>query len=169
MALTGDMAKRSQRLATPAIAALAAAGIEFRLHEYAHDPAVASYGDEAVAALGADPSAVFKTLVITDGSRFGVAMVPVPTRLALKAAGAALGLHRPTMADPADVTRLTGYVLGGVSPVGQRRRLPTVLDDTALALPTVFCSAGRRGLEIELAPADLVAATDAITAVIATS
>ncbi|MFC7753629.1 aminoacyl-tRNA deacylase [Tsukamurella soli] len=134
------------------------------MHEYVHDPAVSSYGDEAVAALGVDPAAVFKTLVITDGTRFGVALVPVAARLSLKAAGAALGMHRPALADPADVTRVTGYVLGGVSPVGQRRRLATVVDESAARHPTVYCSAGRRGLEIELAPADLLAATGASTA-----
>lgn len=153
--------------ATPAIAALQAAGIEFAVHEYAHDPRAESFGGEAAQALGHAPARVFKTLVITDGKNLAVAIVPTSGKLSLKAAGAALGLHRPAMADPADVRRVTGYVLGGVSPLGQRKRLPTAIDESALGFPTVFCSAGRRGLEIELAPADLVAVTSAVVAPLA--
>ncbi|GAB3128878.1 Cys-tRNA(Pro) deacylase [Tsukamurella serpentis] len=153
--------------ATPAIAALQAAGITFTTHEYTHDPRAQSFGGEAAQALGHDPARVFKTLVITDGKTLAVAMVPTSGTLSLKAAGAALGLHRPTMADPADVRRVTGYVLGGVSPLGQRKRLPTALDETALGFATVFCSAGRRGLEVELAPSDLAETTSAVVAPLA--
>jgi Cys-tRNA(Pro)/Cys-tRNA(Cys) deacylase len=159
--------------ATPAIAALQAAGIEYRTHEYRHDPRAASYGGEAAEAMGIDPVRVYKTLVIAgasavtgnrgSGGELAVAMVPVLGRLDLKAAAAALGLHRPTLAAPDDVRRVTGYVLGGVSPLGQRRTLPTAIDVSVLGFETVFCSAGRRGLEIELAPADLIAATTAVT------
>ncbi|MDF0529081.1 aminoacyl-tRNA deacylase [Tsukamurella sp. 8F] len=161
------MGKKPPRVATPALAALAKAGVEYRVHAYDHDPSARSYGDEAVQHLGAAPGSVFKTLVITDGTRFGVALVPAQGRLSLKAAGAVLGLHRPVMAGSADVTRVTGYVLGGVSPLAQRRRLPTAVDASAWEFSTVFCSAGRRGLEIELAPADLVTLTGATTAPLA--
>lgn len=122
---------------------------------------------EAAEALGHDPARVFKTLVIGDGKQLAVAIVPTSGKLSLKAAGAALGLHRPAMADPADVRRVTGYVLGGVSPLGQRKRLPTAIDESALGFETVFCSAGRRGLEVEVAPSDLVAATSATVAPLA--
>lgn len=164
--MTGDMGKKNAA-ATPAIAALQAAGIEFAMHEYVHDPRAGSFGGEAAEALGHDPARVFKTLVISDGKQLAVAIVPTSGKLSLKAAGAALGLHRPAMADPADVRRVTGYVLGGVSPLGQRKRLPTAVDESALGFETVFCSAGRRGLEVELAPSDLVAATSAVIAPIA--
>lgn len=153
--------------ATPAIAALRAAGIEHRVHTYAHDPRAHSYGAEAAEAMDIDAARVFKTLVIAAGGDLAVAVVPVARKLNLKAAGAALGLHRPALADPNDVRRVTGYVLGGVSPLGQRRKLPTALDDSALGLASIFCSAGRRGMEIELAPTDLVRATGAITAALA--
>ena len=166
--------------ATPAITALQKAGIEYRVHEYQHDPRAESYGGEAADALGIDPARVFKTLVIAGasgatgnargatgnargGKDLAVAMVPVLGRLNLKAAAAALKLHRPAMADPDDVRRVTGYVLGGVSPLGQRKRLPTAIDESALTFDTVFCSAGRRGMEIELGPADLILATTAVT------
>ncbi|MBS4102114.1 Cys-tRNA(Pro) deacylase [Tsukamurella paurometabola] len=153
--------------ATPAIAALQAEGVEFRVHEYAHDPRAESFGGEAAQALGHDPARVFKTLVIGDGKQLAVAIVPTSGKLSLKAAGAALRLHRPAMADPADVRRVTGYVLGGVSPLGQRKRLPTAIDESALGFETVFCSAGRRGLEVEVAPSDLVRLTSAAVAPLA--
>ncbi|MDL9936770.1 aminoacyl-tRNA deacylase [Gordonia sp. ABSL1-1] len=162
--------------ATPAIAALERAGIEHTVHRYTHDPRSAAYGDEAVEALaptlGIGADQIFKTLVIslTGGSRarpqLAVAVLPVPTRLSLKAAAAALGAAKAVMADARDVTRSTGYVLGGVSPVGQKSALPTVVDSSALDHPLVLCSAGRRGMEIALSPADLITATGAVTAAI---
>ncbi|AZG48554.1 aminoacyl-tRNA deacylase [Gordonia insulae] len=163
--------------ATPAIAALERAGIAHRVHRYAHDPRSDAYGDEAVAeltaALSVSVDQVFKTLVVDVGGTLAVAIVPVPHRLSLKAVAAALveripGATKARMAEAKAVTRSTGYVLGGVSPIGQRTVLPTVVDSSALGWPEVLCSAGRRGLEVALAPADLVAITDAVVADIAT-
>jgi Cys-tRNA(Pro)/Cys-tRNA(Cys) deacylase len=148
---------------TPATVALARAGIEFRLHEYAHDPRAESYGLEAAEALGLDPARVFKTLMATVDGRLATAVVPVSGQLDLKALARALGASRATMADVVVAERATGYVAGGISPVGQRRPHPTVLDSTALDHPSVFVSAGRRGLDLEIAPADLVRITEAIT------
>ena len=148
---------------TPATVALARAGIEFRLHEYTHDPRAESYGLEAAEALGLDPARVFKTLMASVDGRLAVAVVPVSGQLDLKALARALGASRATMAEVAVAERATGYVAGGISPVGQRRRHPTVLDATALDHPSVFVSAGRRGLDLEIAPADLVRITEAIT------
>jgi Cys-tRNA(Pro)/Cys-tRNA(Cys) deacylase len=148
---------------TPATVALARAGIEFRLHEYAHDPRAESYGLEAAEALGLDPARVFKTLMATVDGRLAVAVVPVSGQLDLKALARALGASRAAMAEVAAAERATGYVAGGISPVGQRRPHPTVLDSTALDHPSVFVSAGRRGLDLEIAPADLVRITEAIT------
>ncbi len=152
---------------TPATAALRGAGIAFSVHEYAHDPRSVRYGDEAAAALHVEPAVLFKTLVATADGRLVVAMVPVSATLDLRALAAAVGGKRAVLADPADATRSTGYVLGGISPLGQRRRLPSVLDESALAHPRVFVSAGRRGLQISLDPADLQRATAAVTAAIA--
>ena len=148
---------------TPATVALARAGIEFRLHEYAHDPRAESYGLEAAEALGLDPARVFKTLKATVDGRLATAVVPVSGQLDLKALARALGASRAAMADVVVAERATGYVAGGISPVGQRRPHPTVLDSTALDQPSVFVSAGRRGLDLEIAPADLVRITEAIT------
>ncbi|MGV9857369.1 YbaK/EbsC family protein [Gordonia sp. NPDC003425] len=164
--------------ATPAIAALGSAAVAHTVHRYAHDPRSDAYGPEAVAALAATldvaPEQIFKTLVIelaggtveATGRRghLAVAVIPVPCKLSLKAAAAALGAAKAAMADPKDVTRSTGYVLGGVSPLGQRTPLPTVVDGSAQQWPQIFVSAGRRGLEVSLAPADLVALTSAVTA-----
>jgi Cys-tRNA(Pro)/Cys-tRNA(Cys) deacylase len=147
---------------TPATVALARAGIEFRLHEYAHDPRAESYGLEAAEALGLDPARVFKTLMATVDGRLATAVVPVSGQLDLKALARALGASRAAMADVVVAERATGYVAGGISPVGQRRPHPTVLDSTALDHPSVFVSAGRRGLDLEIAPADLVRITEAI-------
>ncbi|WP_278263395.1 Cys-tRNA(Pro) deacylase [Nocardia sp. AG03] len=154
---------------TPAIKALTAAGIVHRVHAYTHDPRAASFGAEAVDALGdalgVRPEQIFKTLVIElSTGALAVAVLPVPAKLALKAAAAALGAPKAAMADKTKAERTTGYVLGGVSPLGQRKRLATVLDASALGWDRVLCSAGRRGLEIELAPADLVRASGAVTA-----
>ncbi|WLP89855.1 Cys-tRNA(Pro) deacylase [Gordonia sp. NB41Y] len=158
--------------ATPAIAALGKARIAHEVHRYTHDPRSDAYGAEAVDALattlGVQPAQIFKTLVISvsGGARdhLAVAVLPVPQKLSLKAAAAALGASKAVMAEAKAVTRSTGYVLGGVSPIGQRTSLPTVVDASALTWPRVLCSAGRRGLEVELTPADLVAVTGAVTA-----
>ena len=144
---------------TPAITAAKRAAIEFRVHEYTHDPAVEAYADEAAAALGLDPHRVFKTLVVAlngDSRQLAVAMVPAAKRLDLKALAGALRAKKAEMAAPADAERATGYVVGGISPLGQRKRLPVILDTTAEDFSTIFVSAGRRGLEIELRPEDLV-------------
>jgi Cys-tRNA(Pro)/Cys-tRNA(Cys) deacylase len=142
---------------TPAIRAAEGAGVAFEVLEYAHDPGAESYGREAAAALGVAPEVVFKTLIVqTDAGRLAVGIVPVAASLDLKAIAAALGAKRVAMADPAAAERATGYVLGGISPLGQRKRLPTVVDASASAHDRVYVSAGRRGLEIALAPADLV-------------
>jgi Cys-tRNA(Pro)/Cys-tRNA(Cys) deacylase len=147
---------------TPAIAAAERAGVSFTLHEYAHGAKVSSYGLEAAEKLGVDPDRVFKTLVADVDGTLTVAIVPVAAQLDLKALG-----KRVTMADSKLAERTTGYVAGGISPLGQRKRLPTVLDESALAFETIHVSAGRRGLEIELAPADLLALTSGRTGHIA--
>jgi len=139
---------------TPAIVAAERAGVSFTLHEYAHDAKASSYGLEAAEKLGVDPERVFKTLVADVDGTLTVAIVPVAAQLDLKALG-----KRVTMADPKLAERTTGYVAGGISPLGQRKRLPTVLDESALAFETIHVSAGRRGIEIELAPTDLLALT----------
>jgi Cys-tRNA(Pro)/Cys-tRNA(Cys) deacylase len=156
--------------ATPAVRALERAGVPFSLHEY--DPASTGsgahgYGAVAVAALGADPAQVFKTLVARVDGALTVAVVPVCGQLDLKALASAAGGRKAAMADPADAERATGYVRGGISPLGQRKQLPTVVDDSALEFGTVLVSAGRRGLQVELIPADLVRLTRARTAAIA--
>lgn len=148
---------------TPATVALTRAAIAFTLHEYTHDPRAESYGLEAAEALGVDPGRVYKTLMAGVDGRLTVAIVPVSGQLDLKALARAVGGSRAAMAERAEAERVTGYVAGGISPVGQRKRLPTVLDSTALDHPTVFVSAGRRGLDLEIAPADLVRITGAIT------
>ncbi|MFF4405509.1 Cys-tRNA(Pro) deacylase [Streptomyces sp. NPDC002536] len=152
---------------TPAIVALEKAGTAFSVHAYEHDPAVASYGEEAAQAMGVEPGRVFKTLVADVDGSLTVAVVPVSGSLDLKALAAALGGKRAAMADPALAERTTGYVRGGISPLGQRKRLRTALDASAGAHPTICVSAGRRGLEVELAPGDLAALTGAVVAPIA--
>ncbi|SDN72675.1 Cys-tRNA(Pro) deacylase [Actinacidiphila guanduensis] len=158
---------------TPATVALDRAGAPYTLHAYAHDASSElSYGREAAAALGAAlgiapeevEGRVFKTLVAEVDGALTVAVVPVSGSLDLKALAAAAGGKRAAMADPAAAERTTGYVRGGISPLGQRRPLPTVVDETALSHPTVFVSAGKRGLELELSPQTLVALTSAVTA-----
>jgi Cys-tRNA(Pro)/Cys-tRNA(Cys) deacylase len=151
---------------TPATVALKAAGVEFTLHAYSHDPAAASYGEEAAQALGVAPDRVFKTLVAEVDGTLTVGVVPVTGQLDLKALAAAVGGKRAAMADPAAAERTTGYVRGGISPLGQRKQLATVVDDSALLHPTVYVSAGRRGLEVELTPQALVSLTAAVTAAI---
>ncbi|WP_030463815.1 Cys-tRNA(Pro) deacylase [Kitasatospora sp. NRRL B-11411] len=161
------MARKKSPGGTPATVALDTAGVPFTVHEYAHDPSAASYGAEAAEAMGVSPDRVFKTLLAETDGTLAVAVVPVSGQLDLKALAAALGTKRAAMADPAAAERSTGYVVGGISPLGQRRRLRTVVDSGALAHPTVFVSAGKRGTEVELAPADLVRLTAALTAPIA--
>jgi Cys-tRNA(Pro)/Cys-tRNA(Cys) deacylase len=152
---------------TPATVALRRAGIAFTEHAYAHDPSAASYGLEAAARLGLDPAQVLKTLLAVVEGRLVVGLVPVEGRLDLKAVAAAVGGKRATMAEPAAAERATGYVVGGISPVGQRTAHPTVLDVSALGFDTVYVSGGRRGLDLGLAPADLVRVTRASVAAIA--
>lgn len=149
---------------TPATTALTDAGVPFTVHEYVHDPASPSYGEEAAEALGVPPERVFKTLVADVDGALAVAVVPVAGRLDLKALAAAVGGKRAVMADPAAAERATGYVRGGISPLGQRRRLPTVLDASASRYGTICVSAGRRGLEVEVSPAHLAELTGAVLA-----
>ena len=149
---------------TTATIALERARIRFTVHEYAHGPRHESYGLAASQALGVPPERVFKTLIAEVDGRLVAAVVPVGGQLDLKALAAAVGGKRAAMAELAVAERATGYVAGGISPVGQRKRLPVVLDASAMRHPTVFCSGGRRGLEIELAPADLVRAANATVA-----
>ncbi len=138
---------------TPAIELLQRLGIEHRVIEYDHDPSTTSYGDEAVAATGVDATSVFKTLMVTlDDGTMAVGVVPVAARLDLKAIAAAAGSKRARMADPADAERRTGYVAGGISPFGQKHLSPVFIDEWASALDLVYCSGGRRGLEIEVSP-----------------
>ena len=144
--------------------ALRQASIAFAVHAYHHDPDETAYGDEAAAALRLDPERVFKTLVVEVDGQLVVGIVPVSGQLNLKALAAAVGGKKAAMADPKAVEKTTGYVLGGVSPVGQRKALPTVLDDRAVTFGTIFVSGGKRGLDIELKPDDLIKATNARTA-----
>ncbi|MFE6052250.1 Cys-tRNA(Pro) deacylase [Kitasatospora sp. NPDC056446] len=163
------MAKKSKKggQGTPATVALESAAVPFTVHAYDHDPAAASYGGEAAEVLGVAAERVFKTLVADVDGTLTVGVVPVAGKLDLKALAAAVGGKRAVMADPAAAERSSGYVLGGISPLGQRRPLSTVVDESALGHATVYVSAGRRGLEVELSPADLIALTRARTAAIA--
>jgi Cys-tRNA(Pro)/Cys-tRNA(Cys) deacylase len=160
--------------ATRAIDELARAGIAHTIHEYApHEPGGpdrgrrTAWGEDAAAALGVDPARIHKTLIAAVDGRLAVAVVPVAAALDLKAFAGALAGRKAGMADPVDAERATGYVRGGISPLGQRRLLPTVLDAAALGHATILVSAGRRGLQVELAPADLVRLSGAIVAAIA--
>jgi Cys-tRNA(Pro)/Cys-tRNA(Cys) deacylase len=153
---------------TPAVRALERASVPHTLHLYDTGAATAGgYGEAAVAALGADAHQVFKTLVTRVDGALTVAVVPVSSTLDLKALAAAAGGRKAVMAEPADAERATGYVRGGISPLGQRTRLPTVVDSSALGFATVLVSAGRRGLQVELPPAELVRLTGARTAAVA--
>ncbi|KDN80397.1 Cys-tRNA(Pro) deacylase [Streptomyces olindensis] len=156
--------KKQQSGGTPATVALTAAGAEYTVHSYDHDPSHPSYGEEAAEAMGVSPDRVFKTLVADVDGTLTVAVVPVAGQLDLKALAAAVGGKRATMADPALAERTTGYVRGGISPLGQRKKLPTVLDASASAHTTICVSAGRRGLEVELAPETLTKLTEATLA-----
>ena len=146
---------------------LAKLGVAHTVHSYPHDPRHGSFGTEAAEAMGVASCRVFKTLIAEVDGKLTAAMVPVDRQLDLKALAAAAGGKRARMAEVAAAERATGYVAGGISPLGQRQRIPLVIDASAVDQPTVFCSAGRRGLEIELAPADLIAAASAKVAPIA--
>lgn len=152
---------------TPATAVLVKQRIAHELHTYDHDPKHESYGLEAAEALGVEPARVFKTLVADVDGKLTVGVVPVTGQLDLKALAAAVGGKRAKLAEAAAAQRATGYVLGGISPLGQRSRLPVVIDVSAQEFGTIFCSGGRRGLELELTPADLVRLTSATVAPIA--
>jgi Cys-tRNA(Pro)/Cys-tRNA(Cys) deacylase len=161
------MARQKASAGTPATVALTAAGIPFTVHPYEHDPSAPSYGLEAAEALGVEPDRVFKTLLADTDLGLVVGVVPVTGMLDLKALASAVGAKRAGMADPAVAERRTAYVVGGISPVGQKTRHVTVIDETAQLFDTVFVSGGRRGLDIELAPADLLSVTGASYAPIA--
>ena len=156
--------------ATPALAALAAAGVPHEVVKFDHDSRAQSFGAEAVEILtkseGVAPEQIYKTLIIAVPAGLAVAILPALARLSLKAAASALGAGKAAMADQRAAERATGYVVGAVSPFGQRTRLPTVVDAGALAFERVYCSAGRRGWDVAVAPADLIRLTDAVTAAI---
>lgn len=156
-------------VATPALATLHQAGIPYSVHRYEHDPRSASYGLEAAEALGLDPAAVFKTLVAVVDGQPTLAVVPVDRQLDLRALAAAAGSKKARMCDPADAERLTGYIVGGISPIGTKKALPLFLDDSAMTQSVIYVSAGQRGMDVELSPAELVKATDGRVAPIATS
>ena len=153
--------------ATPALAAVQRAGVEHRVHRYVHDPSRSGYGDEAVDALGVDPARVCKTLIVAADALLAVAVVPVAAQLDLKRFAGCVDAKRAVLAPARGAERATGYVLGAISPIGQKRSLPTVVDHSVAALDSVFVSGGRRGLEIELAMEDLVRLTGARIAPIA--
>lgn len=152
---------------TPAVVAAQRAKVAYRIHEYEHDPAAPSYGLEAAEKLGLDPGQVFKTLVASVDGKLVVALVPVAQSLDLKALAAAVRGKRAAMADLGEAERATGYVAGGISPLGQRKRLATVVDESARRWERMYVSAGRRGVEIELAPDDLIRLCQATVAGIA--
>lgn len=155
------MARKTDASAgTPATVALTRAGIRFTALAYEHDPRAAAYGLEAAEKLGIEPDRVFKTLLANVDGSLAVAIVPVAEQLDLKALAAAVGGKRAEMADPAVAERKTGYVVGGISPIGQKVALPTVLDETAILHETILVSGGRRGLDLELSPDDLLAVTN---------
>ena len=149
---------------TPAVIAIKKAKISYQLHEYQHDPSSESYGEEAAMLLGLEESRVFKTLLVAmegDQKSLAVAVVPVARMLNLKAMASVLKVKKVAMANAAAAERSTGYVLGGISPIGQKKALPTVIDNTAIAFTTLFISGGRRGLEIEMSASDLAELTSA--------
>ncbi len=152
---------------TPAITAVKKAKVPYRIHAYEHDASSESYGEEAAQKLRIKTAIVFKTLVVEiDNKKFVVAIVPVSHHLDLKLLAKALNAKKAVMAQALDAEKMTGYVLGGISPLGQKRKLETVVDASATAYDTLFVSAGRRGLELELAPADLCSLTKGTFAVI---
>lgn len=157
--------QKSPHAGTPALVALEKAGIPHTVHPYEHDPSSdLSYGLEAAAAIGIPAEQVFKTLVASVDGTLVVGVVPVDRKLDLKALAHAAGGKKAAMAEQAAAERATGYVVGGISPLGQRQRLRTVVDESALAFDAVYVSGGRRGLDVGLAPADLVSLTGGVTA-----
>lgn len=161
------MAAKRSSAGTPATVALTAAGVPFTSHAYEHDPSAPSFGLEAAEALAVEPQRVFKTLVADTDVGLVVGVVPVTGTLDLKALAQAVGAKRAVMAQPSVAERRTGYVLGGISPIGQKTRHVTVVDETAQLFDTVYVSGGRRGFDVELSPADLLAVTDGRFAAIA--
>jgi Cys-tRNA(Pro)/Cys-tRNA(Cys) deacylase len=155
--------------ATPATALLTRQKVSFTLHPYEHDPRNPNFGEEAAAAIGVAPQRIFKTLIANIDGKLVCGVVPVAGRLDLKALAAAVGAKKAEMAEPAAAERATGYVLGGISPLGQRSRLRVVVDESASSFDTVYVSAGKRGLQVELAPEDLVRAAGAVLAPIASA
>lgn len=151
---------------TPAVLALEAASIPFTIHEYERGDDLRDFGREAADALGLDPDQVFKTLLVVADGELVVAVVPVSCQLSMKRTAVAVGARKAVMADPAAAERSSGYVVGGISPIGQRKRLRTVIDESAELFETVYVSGGRRGMDVGLAPADLVAVTGAVVAAI---
>ena len=157
---------------TPAIKQAERAGISFQIHQYQHDPAVQAYGEEAAQAMGVDAERVFKTLLFAlngEPKHLAVAVVPVSGQLNLKAAASVLGCKKAAMADTKIAQNTTGYILGGISPLGQKKKLPTIIDETAYVFETIFVSAGRRGLEIELSANDLMTLCNAKKVICATT
>lgn len=154
---------------TPATALLTRARVAFTLHPYSHDPRAEAFGDEAAAALGVPPERIFKTLIAAVDGKLVCAVVPVAGRLDLKALAASVGGKRAELADPVAAARATGYVVGGISPLGQKTRLSVVLDASASSFASVYVSAGKRGLQVQLAPEDLVRLAAAVLAPIATA
>ncbi len=152
---------------TPAIVALDSAGVDYTLHQYERGESMHDFGVEAAEKLGLDSDQVFKTLLVTVDGDLAVAIVPVSGKLALKALGAALGAKRVEMCEKATAERVTGYVVGGMSPFGQKRKLPTVIDETATLFDRIYVSAGKRGCDVEIAPNDLITVLDALVADIA--
>lgn len=152
---------------TPATKLLNSVGVVFTEHEYVHDPNSPSFGLEAAEKLGVDPNRVFKTLIANVDEAFAVAIVPVNQQVSLKSLSRTLGAKRATMADPVKAARLTGYVVGGISPIGQKKLLPTVIDQSARNFERILVSGGRRGFDIELAPEDLAELLKAVFAEIA--
>lgn len=152
------VAKKKQQTGggTPATVALDRAGVAYEVRAYEHDPRASSYGLEAAEALGVAPARVFKTLLVDTDKGLGVTIVPVDTMVDLKAAAAALGAKKATMADPHVAERTTGYVVGGISPLGQKKALPTVVDSSAREHATILVSGGKRGLDLELSPEALL-------------
>jgi Cys-tRNA(Pro)/Cys-tRNA(Cys) deacylase len=152
---------------TPATNLLTSKGVDFKAHEYSHDPNSLSFGLEAAEKLGVDPNRVFKTLIANVDESFAVAIVPVNQQVSLKSLARTLGAKRAVMADPTQAARLTGYVVGGISPLGQKRLLATVIDESAKQFETILVSGGRRGFDIELSPQDLAELLSAVFAEIA--
>ena len=167
MRTTTTLRRGHTRCVTPAIVELEAAGVAFTVHEYERSGALHDFGVEAADQLGLDPEQVFKTLVVTADGDHVVAIVPVSGKLGLKAVGRAIGAKRVDMCDPAVAERITGYVRGGISPFGQKKKLVTVVDELAFAFDEIYVSGGKRGVDLALAPADLVRLLDATVADIA--